>query len=192
MKIATAKLSSVSPYSQSRHHDMPKKDKERPDDYDERTWREHCHAGDDGQVYIPPMVFKNCLDEAAKFLAISIPGKGKATWTKHFEAGVLVIEPMPLGIAKADLVAERVFVDSNGRRNSGTRVWRKYPIVPKWAGTVTFHIIDNILTETIFAQHLREAGSLIGIGRFRPRNRGFYGRFKVDSVSWQDLTTSAA
>ena len=32
---------------------------------------------------------------------------------------------------------------------------------------------------------LREAGKFIGIGRFRPRNNGYYGRFDVESVDWK-------
>lgn len=90
MKIATCKLESLSPYSQSRYHETEKLNKEQPDDYRKRTWREHLHYNKDGAVYIPPMTFKNCLSEAAKFLGVQIPGKGKSTYTKHFEAGVLV------------------------------------------------------------------------------------------------------
>ena len=41
-----------------------------------------------GVVFIPPNSLKNCLSEAAKFLSISVPGKGKATYTKNFEAGI--------------------------------------------------------------------------------------------------------
>jgi hypothetical protein len=34
----------------------------------------------------------------------------------------------------------------------------------------------------VFEHHLHEAGKFIGIGRFRPRNNGFYGRFDVLGV----------
>ena len=77
MKIATCKLQSISPYSQSRYHETPKLNKELDDDYRKRTWREYLHYDKEGQVYIPPMAFKNCLSEVAKFLGIQIPGKGK-------------------------------------------------------------------------------------------------------------------
>ena len=49
---------------------------------------------------------------------------------------------------------------------------------------MTFYVLDDIITESVFAQVLRSAGLLVGLGRFRPENRGFYGRFQVDSIKW--------
>ena len=102
MKRALVTLESISPYSQSRYYQTPKKEKEGPADYEERTWRDRVHTDRDGNIQIPPMSFKNCLAEAAKFLSVQIPGKGKATYTKHFEAGVLVNTPLTLPIRKED------------------------------------------------------------------------------------------
>jgi hypothetical protein len=42
------------------------------------------------------MAFKNCLAEIAKYLSLQIPGKGKTTYTKHFEAGVMVLDGLAL------------------------------------------------------------------------------------------------
>jgi hypothetical protein len=49
---------------------------------------------------------------------------------------------------------------------------------------VTWYILDDIINEKVFTQVLRSCGLLVGIGRFRPEKRGFYGRFRVDSVKW--------
>jgi hypothetical protein len=184
MHIATVKLKSVSAYSQSRFHDVPHLDKETHDDHEKRTWMERLHSTEDGRVYIPPMAFKNCLSEAAKFLAMQIPGKGKATYTKHFEAGVLVLEPLVLPALKKDVPGEWYFVPSDGKRGSGGRVKKCFPVVAQWAGEVVFHVLDDTITEDVFRHHICEAGKFIGIGRFRPRNNGFYGRFEVVSVKW--------
>lgn len=185
MKTATATLKSVSPYSQSKFHDTPKLDKESGGDYEVRTWRERQHVDDKGNIYIPPMAFKNCIAEAAKFLSEKIPGKGKATYTKHFEAGVLVMDPVPLGVKKDDVPGEWFFVPSDGRRGGGSRVKRCFPVVREWTGEVVFHVLDDTITEDVFQHHLSEAGKFIGIGRFRPRNNGFYGRFTVDKIKWE-------
>lgn len=184
MKTAIAHLTSVSPYSQSRHYDVPKLEREIPKDYEARTWRNRLHTDDNGSVYIPPMSFKNCLSEAAKFLSMQIPGKGKATYTKHFEAGVLVTEPLPLSIAANDVQGEWLFVPADGVRGSGKRVDKCFPVIRQWSGAVTFHILDEIITQEVFTKVLSDAGKFIGIGRFRPRNNGFYGRFDVESVDW--------
>jgi hypothetical protein len=182
---AIAHLESVSPYSPSRMHDTPKLEKERPDDYERRTWREKAHANDNGNIFLPPMGFKLSLAECAKFLGEQIPGKGKATWTKHFEAGVLCMEPLVLPDTKEAIHGEWFNMNADGKRGSGTRVRRCFPVIPEWKGAVNFYVIDNTITEKVFEHHISEAGKFIGVGRFRPRNGGFYGRFKLVKLEWQ-------
>ena len=184
MKTAIATLKSVSPYSQSKHYTTEKLAKELHKDYEARTWRDRLHTTLDGEVFIPPMSFKNCLSEAARFLSVQIPGKGKSTYTKHFEAGVLVTDALHLGVKATDVKGEWLFVPSDGKRGGGSRVDKCFPVIHEWGGDVTFHILDETITEDVFLQHLQQAGAFIGVGRFRPRNNGFYGRFKVEAVKW--------
>ena len=181
----TVLLTGISPYSQSRPIATPRGDRETAQDHEKRVWQERMHVNAQGEIFIPPMAFKNCLSEAAKFLSIQIPGKGKATYTKHFEAGVLVVEGMSLGVKADDVEGEWLFLPSDGKRGGGKRVWKCYPKIPHWSGSVTFHILDETITESVFKRVLEGAGSFIGIGRFRPRNNGFYGRFKIESIQWQ-------
>lgn len=184
MKIAVATLESLTPYSQSRHYDVPKLDREIPKAYEERTWRERCHVNSDGFVFIPPMAFKNTLSDAAKYLSLSVKGKGKATYTKNFEAGVMVTQPLVLPIKKEDVEGEWLFVPSDGVRGSGKRVDKCFPVIPKWRGDVEFIILDDVIDPEVFETVLEGAGKFIGIGRFRPRNNGFYGRFKYTNILW--------
>lgn len=190
MKCAIATMESVSPYSQSRPHNLAKLDRENSADYEERTWRNRLHVNEAGNVFIPPMAFKNCLSEAAKFLSLQIPGKGKATYTKHFEAGVLVMDGLELPIKAEDAVGETLFLNADGKRGSGTRVWKTYPVIHAWEGDVTFWVLDETITEDVFRRVLTEAGNFIGIGRWRPRNNGMYGRFAVKAISWQAVDSS--
>jgi hypothetical protein len=44
--------------------------------------------------------------------------------------------------------------------------------------------LDETVTPPVFEEHLREAGSFVGVGRFRPRQGGYYGRFVVERVTW--------
>ena len=185
MKTVVAHLKSISPYSQSRHYEVPKADngREIAKDYEARTWRERLHATEDGNVFIPPMAFKNSLSEAAKFLQRQIPGKGKSTYTKHFEAGVLIMDMLVLPIKKEDVAGEWLFVPSDGKRGGGSRVDKCFPVIPSWEGDVTIHILDEIISKDVLMEHLDAAGKFIGIGRFRPRNNGFYGRFEVKKIT---------
>ena len=187
MKKVTVVLKGISPYSQSKHYETPKlNDKELAKDYEARTWRERLHADEKGEVFIPPMAFKNCLSDAAKFLSMQIPGKGKATYTKHFEAGILVMDPSFLGVKNEDVPGEWLFVPSDGKRGSGSRVSKCFPVIQSWSVTVIFYVLDETITEDVFRKHLEEAGKFIGVGRFRPRNNGFYGRFSVESLTWDE------
>lgn len=187
MKIARVKLESVSDYSQSKHIDVPKLNRELPKDYEERCWRERCHAGKDGKVFMPAMSFKNCLASAARFMSEQVPGKGKTTYTKHFLSGVLVMENCPLPVKRDEVEGEWLFVPSDGKRGGGSRVHKCFPVIRSWKAEVTFHIIDDIITEEVFTRTLMNAGSYIGLGRFRPENGGYYGRFRVLEVKWEEV-----
>jgi hypothetical protein len=187
MKTAVCKLKSVSPYSQSKVITDERKNKELHKDFEERTWRNRLHRMPDGSVFIPPMSLSNCIKEAAKYMSIQVPGKAKQTYTKNFEAGVLVSDPIVLPNHADDVEGEWQFVPSDGKRGGGKRVWKCFPLIPEWEGTATYYILDDIITQDVFDQVLRGAGQFIGIGRFRPRNCGFYGRYKVEEVQWTEM-----
>lgn len=185
MKTAIASLRSLSPYGQNAYVQTPKLDKESAKDYEIRTWRDRLHSTEDGRVFIPPMAFKNCLSESAKFLSIQIPGKGKATYTKHFEAGVLVTEGLTLPNLKSEVRGQWLFVPASGVRGDGKRVEKCFPVVDHWEGDVTFYVLDETITEDVFRKVLEEAGKFIGLGFFRPKNNGFWGRFEVIKIDWK-------
>jgi hypothetical protein len=178
MKAATITLTSLAPYSQSRSHEEPKLEKELHDAYEQRTWRSKCHVNTAGSVIIPANAIGNCIREAAKYLSLQIPGKGKATYTKHFWSGIGVIDDIVLPVKAAQLPCDRLYLNSDGR------VWRYFPRVDNWTGTTTVFIYDDILTEEVVTTVIQQAGHLVGLGRFRPTNRGFYGRFRLDKLEW--------
>ena len=184
MKKAIVQLESASVYGQSKFHQTPKLNKELSADFEDRTWRERTHVDEKGFLFIPRTQFANSLREASKYLSISIPGKGKATYTKHFESGIVVFNDLPLPVKKEDVKNVTCFVPSDGRIGGGKRVVKHFPVVHEWSGTVTYLIMDDIITEDIFRQVIEASGSLIGIGYFRPRNRGYYGRFNVVDIKW--------
>lgn len=182
MKTYVASLESISPMSQSRYHDTPPLDKEQPIPYEARTWKNRLHVNEHGFVLIPPMMVKNTLTEAAKFLSERIPGKGKATYTKHFEVGIVVVEPIVLPVKADDVQGEWLFVPATGKRGEGSRVKRCFPLIQSWKGDAVINVIDQTITQAALQRHLEAAGTFIGFGRFRPRNNGYYGRFRVTAL----------
>lgn len=185
MKVCIANLEATTAYSQSRMHDTEKLEKERMDEYELRTWRNKAHV-DGSEIYIPPMAFKQALDTAAKRLGVQIPGKGKSTYTKHFLSGVLVMDKLMTGHSIDECSGEWINANSDGVRGSGKRVKRCFPTITSWSGKIPFYILDEVIDTKIFERVLTEAGSFIGIGRFRPENGGFYGRFSVVGTEWQE------
>lgn len=179
MRRMIATIKGISPYSQAKCHEAPILDREGKDDYEQRTWREKMHVTDQSQVFIPPTAIKNGLAATAQFLGMQIPGRGKERYTKHFTSGILVIDPLILPVNKSEVTAERLFVPSDGKRGGGKRVWKYFPLITEWGGDLTIYVLDNIITKKVFDEHLEAMGKFIGLGRFRPQNNGFYGRFEV-------------
>lgn len=187
MKTAIVHLKSISPYSQSRYYSVPKQAKEPSAAYEDRTWRNRLNVDADGMVVIPPMALKNCLSEAAKLLGLRVPGKGRSTYAKHFLAGLLIADPIPLGIHRDKVASETLFVPSDGVRGGGKRVLKHFPVIPEWQGVANISIFDETIDANTLGLHLIQAGMFVGLGRFRPSSGGFYGRFAVTSLAVDGL-----
>jgi len=201
MRIMTARIEGTAPYSQSRRYDhaVPKKNKEAPDAYDQRTWREHCSVDVGGFVCIPGMSIKMAIDTAAKKLQEKVPGKGQLKWGGLVMGGVVPSDIMfriyvgKNAVKKDDIDYVDLWCDSKGMRNGKSRVMRRYPIIAKgWSADISLDITDDSLPADLLERYLREAGLIVGIGRFRPENGGMNGRFIVKRVSWSALSLEEA
>lgn len=187
MKKAIVKLTSTTPMAQGKYHSTPALERELAKDYEARTWREKLHYDHNNEVYIPSMAIKNCLSEIAKFLARQIPGKGKTTYTKHFEAGIAVPNNVGLGIKKDDITGLWLFVPADGKRGGDKRVEKCFPSISKWAGKVEVYITDEIITRDVFQDHFDAAGKFIGLGSLRIRRNGIFGGFTAEVESWDNF-----
>ena len=187
-KTVSVSFEGIAPYSQSRKHDTPKLDKETWDDHELRTWREKCHIDDAGNILLPAMALKQSLDAMAKRLGDQIPGRGKRTYTKSFESGVICEDDVVLkGCRKDNCPQVKINANSDGVRGSGKRVTKYFPQWSKWSGTARFAVMDDAVTKPVFERYIAEAGRFVGVGRFRPEKGGLNGRFHVTDFQWQDL-----
>ena len=193
MLVATFTLVGISPYSQSRPIQSTRDPNESHDEYDKRCWQEHCHVDADGQVFIPPAAIKQCISDTAQYLSIKIPGKRNATYSKHFKSGIIVDpEPMKVGMHIDDMEVERLYLNADGKRGSGTRVWRHMPKINNWLIQVKVFIPDIEIGEKIFEKILIAAGQFTGLGRYRPQNGGWYGRFIIKDLVFSKQELIAA
>jgi len=192
MRTAILTLESLSPYSQSKAIRSEKEKGELDKTFHERTWREHLHVHRSGKVYIPPMAFKYAFATAARYASLKVDGKGNATYTKYFEAGVQVTEPLllPFGPEDPQVACEWVYCHAQPTRPSqGGRVHRAYPTIQEWAGELSVLVVADEIPPSIFEQVVNYAGQIIGVGRFRPENGGYYGRFAVREIAWSNENT---
>ena len=193
IRTATCVLESVSPYSQGNYFTTARTSKMKADEHDTLYWRERAHTvkrgPNEGQMFIPAQQFKNAILDAAKFLGMKVRGKGQATYSKHFAAGVMVNDDLVLPVKVADLEPEIVWCSADGKPGGSSKVLRRFPLVESWSGTVQFLILDETIDDAVFREHLQHAGSLIGIGRWRPIKNGRYGRFTVKSCDIKPLST---
>lgn len=192
--IADVVLKGISPISFSRKHDTKKLPGEKNDDnYEERTWRNKMTVNAvSGEVEYSAFGIQQALVAAAKYTGDKIPGQGQKTWGAKFERGVAVLSNPTFGVKAEDVQSIRVSVNADGIRGSGKRVDRLFPILLEWELPVTFHIIDPIITESVFRKYLELSGLYSGLGRFRPQNGGTYGRFVVKELHWEDNRAIAA
>ncbi len=184
MKTAQVKITGVAPIAFGRFHNTEFLERELSDAHEKRTWREKAHVDEAGNVYLTPMMLKNCLSEAPKFIGAQIPGKGKSTYTKHFEAGVMVTDPIYVGIKKDDLLPLWLHVPSDGKRGGTKRVQKCFPIIHQWGGDATIYILDEIIDRDVLQRFLTVAGQFIGMGSLRVRNNGLFGRFSAEVVNF--------
>jgi hypothetical protein len=182
MKRYIARLRSTSPISFSRFHGTPKLNGESDADYEERTWHERLHSDAKGNVMIPLFGLKNALDAAAKYGSKKIPGRRNATYTKHVQSGVMVENALVLPIKKQEVRGEWRFVPSDGLAGGSRRVMKCFPVIEEWEGEVCFAVLYETFTKEILEEFLETAGNFIGLGSFRPENRGIWGRFRLVSL----------
>jgi hypothetical protein len=198
MKTLEVDLEGISPLSFSRDHREPKKEsksgapQETADEYEQRTWPAKLHVMDDGQIYIPPMAIKSAIEGAASYNPVK--KKGPTSWTKHIVQGVMIVDEILLfgedGAAlRAEAIkAETVLCYSDGkpaRYSKGGKVPRTFPKVPAgWRARAKILVLDEQIPNTVVEQHIQDAGTFVGIGRWRAEKRGLYGRFRVTKMKW--------
>ena len=193
MKLVRVTIEGIpgSPYSQSAQHGTDMLDRETHEDYDIRTWRDKCTTNDQGQVCIPAMALKQAIDTAAYKIGMKVPNRRGATYKNFFSSGFFCNADVPIAngkaLTKADAIMQKINANADGRRGSGSRVPRRFPEFNKWHGVAEFTIVDDIITQEVFEHHIKVAGMIVGIGRFRPENGGKNGRFRVVKLDWQEF-----
>jgi hypothetical protein len=183
MRYAQISISGISALSWSKEIPPPPKKGDKRD-HEEKYWRQRVHSVD-GTMVIPSMSLRHSMVKAMR--GVKIPGEGNATYAPIFETAITPMEGFGVTDVKIDdLQPEWFFVPGNpskGKPGTGARVHKCFPMIqPGWKASFTFVLYDDRLVEDILSAAVKYAGVRVGLGRFRPENGGFYGRFQVDEV----------
>lgn len=200
LRIATIQIKGLTPYSQSRAFQSEKKKDEDHETFDERCWPEHMHVNEAGEVFIPAVAILQGMSVAASYLGKggNLAKKGAATWAQNFTCGLAMAQGPSIGIKGADaskvtcdaasggIKCEKVYCHVLGRRGTGARVWRRFPVYENWSTTLVIHILDETIPKEIFEKVLDAFALFIGMGRYRPENGGYLGRFLIEKLVIKD------
>ena len=178
-------LTSAGPLLFGKKISSQKETGENYDAFEKRTWRERMHVNDKGLVIIPCNALKRTLENVAQYLSESVPGKGKATYTKHFKAGIMVIQDILLEppMKAKDVEGVWMNVPSDGKRGGSKRVDRCFPVIMQWSGLAEIILQDPLLIDNPdkVEEYLSHAGKFIGLMSMTPRSGGSFGRYSVKS-----------
>jgi hypothetical protein len=142
-----------------------------------------CYRLDDGSCGFPVLGIRSAILEAAKDFKV----KGKRYSFERLLKGSMV-EPMefvPLLYGKKP--AKEYKIDSRRvvTRNKSAIIVHRPKFAPGWRISFSLLIDRDLfaMSEDQIREQLKivitDAGARIGIGAFRPANRGWFGRFKV-------------
>jgi hypothetical protein len=181
---ARVELFSTTPYAQSRNHNLRHLDGESEEEYEERTWQHRMHV-------------RNYTDETGqRYKAVVIPASNLLYSLKNAArlldppvnvTGIKVVSDLDLGISPDQCRKESVNAHLDGSRGSADRIIRHFPTFDEWDGVVNLVIVDENITESLLRELFEVAGQLVGVGQFRPQNRGTNGCWQVRSVEWEEV-----
>jgi len=138
-----------------------------------------AYRDDDGHLFVPCIFFRQAAVSA---------GKGRKIG-KHFATTLLrgaLIDPdrraLLVDPGTGEVLTEYE-IDERAVVVGKARVMRARPRLDTWAAGVTLDYDDDVLDPEIIADVLDTAGTRVGVGDYRVEKGGWFGRFRVDSVS---------
>jgi len=145
-------------------------------DRDKAEWLGGLYWSEDlDGIAIPSDNIERCLQEGAK----------KSRLGKDFAAAVLVeetevsVDHRMKGETREAMLSNPAYTLRKGVKVQLSRIIRIRPMIPTgWSVKFTVEYDDSIVNESSIVQAARDAGSLIGLGDWRPK----FGRFSVEVI----------
>lgn len=126
-------------------------------------------------IHFPTNAFHKAVGQAA----IDIPGQAKSVMLRLTSVTTDTVHLYGLPALFCRMVR------SGGM--SAVPDIRTRPIFSEWACTLEFQIVSNLVKESQVANLLAAAGTIVGMGDWRPQKGGSYGRFRLASPNDPDF-----
>lgn len=138
----------------------------------------HSHTFLNGDVnyFIPSDHFRMSMIEAGKMVKGKVGGATKSM--SNVVAGLFTVSPEHIIIPKWDAIDKRSAVN----RNIKGRVIVIRPKWTTWNAEFTLTVDEDSITEEMVLKILTNSGKYIGIGSYRPQNKGQFGRYDVTDL----------
>jgi hypothetical protein len=185
-------ITGTAPYSQSQYTELfePRGKKESPDQYDKRCWRMKAHVDTDGEsIVIPAHGLQQALVAGAQKgrLKPTAAAKSVEVLHKRISNGTMIPSDAKTNLKLSNALEITILANSDGKRGSGKRVLRRFPVWNEWTAEFDVMLLDETLTADDLIAAANWAGLVVGIGRFRAENGGHNGRWQVAAAKVYDM-----
>lgn len=188
MKRFEIVVSGVTPYMQHRMDDikLEKWVKERGPLYERydisdpeviADFHSHTYWNDGTEYFIPSDHFRMSMIEAGKMVKGKVGGATKSM--SNVVAALFTITPERITIPKWSAIDKRSAVN----RNIKARVIVIRPKWEKWQADFTLTVDEDSIQNEMIAKIIEYSGKYIGIGSYRPQNKGQFGRFEIKHMT---------
>jgi len=127
-----------------------------------------------GELFIPGVNVQRALISGAKYSK----GKGRSSLATVAAACLLITkEQLPLGCRKYAIDSRAVVVPA-----TKGRIVRHRPRFDEWSLTFELEYDPELLSCEQVEAIVRDTGRRVGLGDFRPENKGMFGRFDVVEI----------
>jgi len=189
MKQFKLNIKGVTPYMQHRMDDLKLERwvKERGPIYEKYNISNpeviadyHSHTlttGEELKYFIPSDHFRMSMIEAGKMVKGKVGGSTKSM--SNVVAGLFMVTPEQIHLPKWDAVDKRSAVN----RNIKGRVIVIRPKWTNWEVSFTLTVDEDSITNDMILKIIENSGKYIGIGSYRPQNKGLFGRYRIDEFT---------
>lgn len=130
-----------------------------------------CYWNKRSGFFIPAQNLDSCLISAAKLQKLGVKFK---QGVQVLEDELPLLESLPASPEK--LWSDSDFIDARGVKVGQAKIIRYRPIFRAWSLNATVLFNEEVVNESEVKKAIEDAGSLIGLGDYRPR----FGRFNTE------------